>query len=303
MELSLQELKNMKSQVDCKLKELELKNKELELKNRGLELQLATAKQKYKTEQLIMNCDVNKKHFELKTMEMKFRHEMERIKEEKEAEEARREEEERKEYEARCAKYEHLMTSTKELIEQIDYKKNNGTIRRKIMSIYKTNILAMLNKDFPGVKFSLTSKSGTVSVEWTDGPTKKEVQEKCDLSLFYKYVYQSDPYSDYGYYRVNKHSDFAQKYGSYAYGYDEEIRLYRGTSEECFNCALGFISDIVGREVQKYDKMSNEERDMILMAANKIDPNLPGSPCECSNLSWATNFGNLAEIFIYHTSF
>ena len=84
MDLSLQELKNMKSQVDFKLKELELKNKELEMKNRSLELQLATAKQKYKTEQLIMNCDVNKKHFELKTMEMKFRHEMERIKEEKE---------------------------------------------------------------------------------------------------------------------------------------------------------------------------------------------------------------------------
>lgn len=239
----------------------------------------------------------------LNDLYVKVEEQEKRIKEEKEAEEARREEEARKEYEERCAKYEHLMTSTKELSDQIDWRKECGTIRRKIMSIYKKNILAMLNNDFPGVKFSLTSKGGAVSVEWTDGPTEKEVKEKSDLDLFCKSAFHCDPYCDYGYYGTRKYADFAQKYGSYAFGYNDEIRLYRGTSEECFECALGFISDIAGRKVERDEKVSVEEREQIFAAACKIDRNLPCSPCEWSNLRWASTFGQLAQIFIDITSF
>ena len=226
-----------------------------------------------------------------------------RIKEEQEAEEARREEEARKEYEARCAKYEHLMTSTKELSDQIDWRKECGTIRRKIMSIYKKNILAMLQNDFPGVKFSLTSKSGSVSVEWTDGPTEKEVKEKSDLDLFCKSAFHCDPYCDYGYYGTRKYADFAQKYGSYAFGYNDEIRLYRGTSEECLTCALGFISDIAGREVGKDDKISREEKEFIISAASQIDHNLPSNYDDWMTYGWVGTFGQLAQEFINNTSF
>ena len=233
----------------------------------------------------------------------KVEEEENRIEEEKEAEEARKEEEERKEYEARCAKYEHLMTSTKELSDQIDWRKECGTIRRKIMSIYKKNILAMLQNDFPGVKFSLTSKGGAVSVEWTDGPTEKEVKEKSDLDLFCKSAFHCDQYCDYGYYGTRKYADFAQKYGSYAFGYNDEIRLYRGTSEECLTCALGFISDIAGREVGKDDKISREEKEFIISAASQIDHNLPSYYDDWMTYGWVGTFGQLAQEFINNTSF
>ena len=241
--------------------------------------------------------------YSLNDLYLKVEEEEKRIEEEKEAEEARREEEERKEYEARCAKYEHLMTSTKELSDQIDWRKECGTIRRKIMSIYKKNILAMLQNDFPGVKFSLTSKGGAVSVEWTDGPTEKEVKEKSDLDLFCKSAFHCDPYCDYGYYGTRKYADFAQKYGSYAFGYNDEIRLYRGTSEECLTCALGFISDIAGREVNRNDKISIEEKEFIISAASQIDHNLPSDSSDWMTYGWVGTFGQLAQEFINNTSF
>ena len=84
MEVNLEELKNMKHQSDFKIKELNYKHREIEAKNESLALQLATAAEKYKMEHLSMNYDMVKKQFELKTIEMKFNHDMERMSAEKE---------------------------------------------------------------------------------------------------------------------------------------------------------------------------------------------------------------------------
>lgn len=84
MEVNLEELKNMKHQSDFKIQELDYKHKEIEAKNEGLSLQLAIAKEKYKTEQLSMNCDMVKKQYELRAIDMKFKHDMERMSAEKE---------------------------------------------------------------------------------------------------------------------------------------------------------------------------------------------------------------------------
>ena len=66
-------------------------------------------------------------------------------------------------------------------------KSNTGT--RSYVTAAK-NIHIELKAEFPGVKFSVTSKSysmgNSINVDWTDGPTEKQVDE-----IISKYQYGS----------------------------------------------------------------------------------------------------------------
>lgn len=214
-----------------------------------------------------------------------------------------KEEEERKEYEERCAKYAHLMKSTKELNEQIGLWKECAPIKSKSLSIFKKNVLAMLAKDFPGVKFSIYAEPNGFEVDWTDGPTIKEVEEGTNLDLFCKSFWHSDPYADYGYFKTKKYCDFATNYGSYKFGWSEEINLCRVISKECQSCALDFISDIAGKKVDFFDRATREEIAQIMTAASEIDPNITKSKKYSYIHTCVNTFGQLAQYLIECTSF
>lgn len=90
---------------------------------------------------------------------------------------------------------------------------------------YKTasaNLRALLKAEFPGVKFKVhktySSSSDSISIEWTDGPTRWEVEKVADL---FKNAFCGDSMTDYFEYEC---TNFTSIYGGFDYmHYDREM--------------------------------------------------------------------------------
>lgn len=82
------------------------------------------------------------------------------------------------------------------------------------------NIRAELKRAFSGVKFSVKSDYSSVRIDWTDGPTEKQVQEivgKFDIG-------QSDEHTDY---HGTKDTAFSELFGGVEY-----LFIHRATSDD-----------------------------------------------------------------------
>lgn len=93
---------------------------------------------------------------------------------------------------------------------------------------YKTasaNLRAVLKNEFPGVKFSVrktySSSSDSITVEWTDGPTRWEVEKVSEL---FKTAFCGDRMTDYYDY---ENTNFTSLYGGFDY-----MHLDREMSDE-----------------------------------------------------------------------
>ena len=184
-----------------------------------------------------------------------FAEEVQHIKDEQErrAEEERLQAEQARatrlaEYQAKCQKWEHLMTpvapyeqakndawdiymhsSTRRKLHTTEHKALQAA-ERKLLSVRKKNILAMIKHAFPKLKVTVKKSNGygSFDVIWSDGVTKKEMQEATDLDLFCSSHNTYDCWTGYKSIEYTEFHTFADKYMNL----HEEICLYRKFNEE-----------------------------------------------------------------------
>ena len=104
--------------------------------------------------------------------------------------------------------------------------------RRGRQSGRRRNIMAVLRHYFPGVKFSVKYRWAShteLEVEWTDGPTCKEVESVCNWSVFCDTWESFDGMTDSTSRGSRKYTEFAQQYGG---GFLDGISFDRGNSRE-----------------------------------------------------------------------
>lgn len=153
------------------------------------------------------------------------------------AEEQRQAEERRDYYLKRCAKWAPYMTEATEAQKAYDAiswsdKKAHAAALRKLGSIRRGNISAMIRAAFPALKFSVKKWDGwggAYEVTYIDGPTEKEFTSALDLDLFESVVDTFDGMTDSTGYAHREFTDFAHKYMGNMSG---EIRVSREMSDD-----------------------------------------------------------------------
>ncbi len=133
-------------------------------------------------------------------------------------------EKEREEIEQTLKEWEGILTPLKE-----------GDEREKVA---KSNLLTLLKREFPGVRFTGRKGYDSMTVSWTDGPTQSEVKKVCSR---FEHIYNGDCYTDY-YSTTN--STFTLCFGGW-----DSVRYNRDISNS-------FLQEM-NREVQKFG--SSEE--------------------------------------------
>lgn len=138
------------------------------------------------------------------------------------AKEAARMEAERRraEYLERCAKWAPYMTDATEAQAAYDAtpwrdRKAHAAALRKLGSIRRGNISAMIRAAFPSLKFSVKKWDGwggAYEVTYIDGPTEAEFTAALDLDLFEAVVDTFDGMTDYAGHEYREFTDFAHKY-------------------------------------------------------------------------------------------
>ena len=155
------------------------------------------------------------------------------------AKEAARMEAERRraEYLERCAKWAPYMTDATEAQAAYDAtpwrdRKAHAAALRKLGSIRRGNISAMIRAAFPSLKFSVKKWDGwggAYEVTYIDGPTEAEFSAALDLDLFAAIVDTFDGMTDCEGVERMEFTDFARQYMGEMYG---GVRVSREMSDE-----------------------------------------------------------------------
>ena len=155
------------------------------------------------------------------------------------AKEAARMEAERRraEYLERCAKWAPYMTDATAAQQAYDAtpwrdRKAHAAALRKLGSIRRGNISAMIRAAFPSLKFSVKKWDGwggAYEVTYIDGPTEEEFTAALDLDLFAAIVDTFDGMTDCEGVERMEFTDFARQYMGDMYG---GVRVSREMSEE-----------------------------------------------------------------------
>ena len=155
------------------------------------------------------------------------------------AKEAARMEAERRraEYLERCAKWAPYMTDATEAQAAYDAtpwrdRKAHAASLRKLGSIRRGNISAMIRAAFPSLKFSVKKWDGwggAYEVTYIDGPTEAEFTAALDLDLFAAIVDTFDGMTDCEGVERMEFTDFARQYMGDMYG---GVRVSREMSDE-----------------------------------------------------------------------
>ena len=155
------------------------------------------------------------------------------------AKEAARMEAERRraEYLERCAKWAPYMTDATEAQAAYDAtpwrnRKAHAAALRKLGSIRRGNISAMIRAAFPSLKFSVKKWDGwggAYEVTYIDGPTEAEFTAALDLDLFAAIVDTFDGMTDCEGVERMEFTDFARQYMGDMYG---GVRVSREMSDE-----------------------------------------------------------------------
>lgn len=139
-------------------------------------------------------------------------------------------------YNASCEKWAPLMQDVRPVIEAMK-KQKYGTkeykdLDRKLSTMRRANISAMIHEAFPGLKVSIrrnTNWGSAWDVNYTDGPTEDEFNEKTDLWLFMQAYETFDGMTDCAGSEHMEFSDFAQKYMAIEYN---GVEVHRNMSDE-----------------------------------------------------------------------
>lgn len=163
-----------------------------------------------------------------------------KVRQEEENAEAQQEAKEKAErladYRARCEKWAPLMQDVRPVIEAMK-KQKYGTkeykdLDRKLSTMRRANISAMIHEAFPGLKVSIrrnTEWGQAWNVNYTDGPTEDEFSEKTDLGLFMQAYETFDGMTDCAGFEHMEFTDFAQKYMAIEYN---GVEVHRNMSDE-----------------------------------------------------------------------
>ena len=134
--------------------------------------------------------------------------------------------------------------------------------RRGRQSGRRRNILAVLRHYFPGVKFSVKYRWAShteLEVEWTDGPTRKEVESVCNWSIFCDTWESFDGMTDSTSRGSMKYTEFAKQYGG---GFLDGISFDRSNSpetiEECREYARSIFETCGLDTARDYSESSTE---------------------------------------------
>ena len=158
--------------------------------------------------------------------------------EQAEKEAARMEAERRRaEYLERCAKWAPYMTDATAAQQAYDAtpwrdRKAHAAALRKLGSIRRGNISAMIRAAFPSLKFSVKKWDGwggAYEVTYIDGPTEEEFTAALDLDLFAAIVDTFDGMTDCEGVARMEFTDFARQYMGDMYG---GVRVSREMSDE-----------------------------------------------------------------------
>ena len=181
------------------------------------------------------------------------------------AKEAARMEAERRraEYLERCAKWAPYMTDATEAQAAYDAtpwrdRKAHAAALRKLGSIRRGNISAMIRAAFPSLKFSVKKWDGwggAYEVTYIDGPTEAEFTDALDLDLFEAVVDTFDGMTDYAGHEYREFTDFAHKYmGNMSGG----VNVSREMSDEARAELVDMLASIApaARDCKGYDAVT-----------------------------------------------
>lgn len=163
-----------------------------------------------------------------------------KARQEREDAEARQEAQEKAErladYQARCEKWAPLMQDVRPVIDAMKNQqygtKEYRDLDRKLSTMRRANISAMIHEAFPGLKVSIRRNTGwgcAWDVNYTDGPTADEFSEKTDLGLFMQGYETFDGMTDCAGFEQMEFTDFAQKYMAIDYN---GVEVHRNMSDE-----------------------------------------------------------------------
>lgn len=167
------------------------------------------------------------------------------------AKEAARMEAERRraEYLERCAKWAPYMTDATEAQAAYDAtpwrdRKAHAAALRKLGSIRRGNISAMIRAAFPSLKFSVKKWDGwggAYEITYIDGPTEAEFSAALDLDLFAAIVDTFDGMTDCEGVERMEFTDFARQYMGDMYG---GVRVSREMSDEARAALIDTLAGI-----------------------------------------------------------
>lgn len=194
-----------------------------------------------------------------------YREELEGITAAREAQEradkeaARMEAERRRaEYLERCAKWAPYMTDATEAQAAYDAtpwrdRKSHAAALRKLGSIRRGNISAMIRAAFPSLKFSVKKWDGwggAYEITYIDGPTEAEFIAALDLDLFEAVIDTFDGMTDYAGHEYREFTDFAHKYmGNMSGGVNVSREMSDETRAALIDTLAGIapaVCDVVG---------------------------------------------------------
>lgn len=175
-------------------------------------------------------------------------------------------------YNARCAKWESIMTDLRPLkkaAEEADKlhgwrSKEAKAADRKLKSGIRANVLAMVHAVYPGLRCSLRVNNGWGSayeLTYQDGPTLKEFNEKIDLDLFENIAYTFNGWDDSTGFAYPEFADFSEKYFTVQYGGinvdREQSDENRAQLEEIILKAVPEIDNIHPLTTKEYNAIAN----------------------------------------------
>jgi hypothetical protein len=181
------------------------------------------------------------------------------------AKEAARMEAERRraEYLERCAKWAPYMTDATEAQAAYDAtpwrdRKAHAAALRKLGSIRRGNISAMIRAAFPSLKFSVKKWDGwggAYEVTYIDGPTEAEFTAALDLDLFAAIVDTFDGMTDCEGVERMEFTDFSAKYMGNMYG---GVNVSREMSDEARAELVDILASIApaARDCKGYDAVT-----------------------------------------------
>lgn len=181
------------------------------------------------------------------------------------AKEAARMEAERRraEYLERCAKWAPYMTDATAVQQAYDAtpwrdRKAHAAALRKLGSIRRGNISAMIRAAFPALKFSVKKWDGwggAYEITYIDGPTEAEFTAALDLDLFEAVVDTFDGMTDYAGHEYREFTDFAHRYmGNMSGG----VNVSREMSDEARAELVDMLASIApaARDCKGYDAVT-----------------------------------------------
>jgi hypothetical protein len=111
-----------------------------------------------------------------------------------------------------------------------------------------------LKRQFPGVKFSVRSKrysgGSSIDVDWTDGPTSKQVQSVCDLYKGASFDGMIDLKSYHDTWMRDEHGDAQLVHMGADY-----VFAQRRISSEWETAIFALFSRVIGRDVTGYNDL------------------------------------------------